>query len=105
MDTAADTALLHFAAMEVNLTKRIDTPEGRRYCPAVIAANGRVKPNWVLINGRPEKHEGGIYYLDWRENGKRKRLSVGEDSNAAHQRQIRKLAESRALTRTSRYRY
>ncbi len=22
-----DTALLHFAAMEVNLTKRIDTPE------------------------------------------------------------------------------
>jgi hypothetical protein len=28
MDTAADTAWLHFAAMEVNLTMRIDTPEG-----------------------------------------------------------------------------
>ncbi|MBB5317130.1 hypothetical protein HDF09_001799 [Edaphobacter lichenicola] len=34
------------------------------------AANGRVKPNWVLVNGRPEKYEAGIYYLDWRENGK-----------------------------------
>jgi integrase/recombinase XerD len=98
MDTAGDTALLHFAAMEVNLTKRIDTPEGRRYCPAIIAANGRVKPNWVLVNGRPEKHEAGIYYLEWRENGKRKRLSVGGDSDAAHQRQIRKLAELRALS-------
>jgi hypothetical protein len=84
--------------MEVNLTKRIDTPEGRRYCPAIIAANGRVKPNWVLVNGKPEKHEYGIYYLEWRENGKRKRLSVGRDSDAAHQRQIRKLAELRALS-------
>ena len=64
MDTAGDTALLHFAAMEVNLTKRIETPEGRRYVPVVIAANGRVKPNWVLVNGRPEKYEAGIYYLD-----------------------------------------
>jgi integrase/recombinase XerD len=98
MDTAGDTALLHFAAMEVNLTKRIDTPEGRRYYPAIIAANGRVKPNWVLVNGRPEKHEAGIYYLDWRENGNRKRLSVGGDSDGAHQRQIRKLAELRALS-------
>jgi hypothetical protein len=84
--------------MEVNLTKRIETPEGRRYCPAIIAANGRVKPNWVLVNGKPEKHEYGIYYLEWRENGKRKRLFVGRDSGAAHQRQIRKLAELRALS-------
>ena len=84
--------------MEVNLTKRIDTPEGRRYCPAILAANGRVKPSWVLVNGKPEKHESGIYYLEWREDGKRKRLSVGIDSDVAHQRQIRKLAELRALS-------
>jgi hypothetical protein len=52
MDTATDTVLLHFLAMEVNLTKRIDTPEGRRYCPAILAANGRIKPSWVLVNGK-----------------------------------------------------
>src|SRR5258708_31627661 len=84
--------------MEVNLTKRIDTPEGRRYCPAILAGKGRVKPKWVLVDGKPEKHESGIYYLEWREDGKRKRLSVGIDSDVAHPRQIRKLAELRALS-------
>ena len=67
----ADTVLPHFPSMEVNLTKRIDTPEGRRYYPAIITANGRAKPNWVLVNGRPEKYESGVYYLEWYENGKR----------------------------------
>jgi hypothetical protein len=43
-------------------------------------------------------NEAGIYYLDWRENGKRQHLSVGRDSDAAHQRKIRKLAELRALS-------
>jgi integrase/recombinase XerD len=41
--------------MEVNLTKRIDTPQGKRYCPAIVAANGRLKPHWVLVSGKPEK--------------------------------------------------
>jgi len=67
MGTAPDTVLLHSCAMEVNLTKRIDTPEGRRFCPAILAANGRVNPSWVLVNGKPEKHESGIYCLEWRE--------------------------------------
>ena len=84
--------------MEVNITKRIDTPQGKRYCPAVIAANGRIKPNWVLVGGKPEKREAGAYYLEWREDGQRKRLSVGRDPDTARQRQVRKLAELRALS-------
>lgn len=28
--------------MQVNITKRIDTPEGKRYCPVVIGPNGRI---------------------------------------------------------------
>ena len=84
--------------MEVNLTKRIDTPQGKRYCPAIVAANGRLKPHWVLVSGNPEKHEAGAYYLEWREDGQRKRLSVGRDPDTARQRQDRKLAELRALS-------
>jgi integrase len=84
--------------MEVNLTKRIDTPQGKRYCPAIVAANGRVKPHWALVSGKPEKHEAGAYYLEWREDGQRKRLSVGRDPDTARQRQVRKLAELRALS-------
>jgi hypothetical protein len=45
MDTVTDTVLLHFPAMEVNPTKRVDSPEGRRYDAAIIAANGWAKPN------------------------------------------------------------
>ncbi len=37
---------------EVNLTKRIETPQGWRYCRIVLSANGRVKPDVVLVNGK-----------------------------------------------------
>jgi integrase/recombinase XerD len=30
--------------MQVNITKRIDTPEGKRDCPVLIGPNGRIKP-------------------------------------------------------------
>jgi hypothetical protein len=36
--------------------------------------------------------------MEWSENGKCKRLSVGRDSDAAHLRQIRKLVELRAFS-------
>jgi hypothetical protein len=29
---------------EVNLTKRVQTPQGMRYCAVMLSANGRVKP-------------------------------------------------------------
>jgi len=46
---------------EVNLTKRIQTSKGARYCPVVVAANGRVKPDMIIINGEQERHpEGAI---------------------------------------------
>ena len=39
--------------MQVNITKRIDTPDGKRYCPVVISPNGRIKPDWVkMTTGR-----------------------------------------------------
>jgi integrase/recombinase XerD len=52
----------------------------------------------VLVSGKPEKHEAGAYYLEWREDGQHKRLSVGRDPDTARQRQVRKLAELRALS-------
>ena len=54
--------------------------KGMRYCPVVLSANGRVKPDLVLVNGQQERHPEGAYYLEWRENGRRVRLSVGKDA-------------------------
>ena len=64
---------------EVNLTKRVQTSKGLRYYPVVLSPNGRVKPVFVIVNGRPERHSEGGVLLEWREKGRRIRLSVGKD--------------------------
>ena len=48
---------------EVNLTKRVQTPHGWRYCTVVLSTNGRVKPDLVIVNGKQECHKEGAYYL------------------------------------------
>src|ERR1700758_4715587 len=68
-----------------------------RYCPVVLSPNGRVKPDLVLVNGQPQKHPEGAYYLEWREKGRRVRLSVGKDAREAATRRQRKEAELNAL--------
>jgi integrase len=83
----------------VNLTKRVQTKAGLRYCPVVFAATGRVKPDAVLVNGKPELHKEGAYYLEWREGGKRIRVSVGENPVDAHTRWLRKAAELDAVNK------
>jgi integrase/recombinase XerD len=82
----------------VNLTKRIRTPQGLRYCPVVMAANGRLKPDYVTVGERQERHPEGNYYLEWYEDGKRIRRSVGKDpaTAAARRHQQEQLLASRA---------
>lgn len=82
---------------QVNLTKRVQTPHGMRYCPVVLSANGRVKPDYVHVNGCEERHPEGAYYLEWREGSKRVRLSVGKDAQDAATKRLRKEAELNAI--------
>jgi integrase len=81
---------------EVNATKRVKTAQGLRYCPVVLSANGRIKPDVVLVNGKEERHPEGAYYLEWRDRTKRIRLSVGKDAADASARRQRKEAELNA---------
>jgi len=85
------------ANREVNLTKRVETPHGWRYCRVVLSTNGRVKPDVVIVNKKEERHPEGAYYLEWREGGKRVRLSVGKDAADANARRLRKEAELNAV--------
>ena len=82
---------------EVNLTKRVQTPRGWRYCTVVLASNGRVKSDIVIVNGKQETHQEGAYYLEWREGAKRVRISVGKDPADASARRQRKEAELNAV--------
>lgn len=82
---------------EANVTKRIQTEKGMRYCPVVLAANVRIKPDHVLVNGQPERHPEGAYYLEWREREKRVRISVGKNAADAQTQRFRKQAELNAV--------
>jgi len=62
----------------------------------VLSANGRIKPDLVLVNGKQECHKEGAYYLEWRDGSKRVRLSVGKDAQDAAARRLRKEAELNA---------
>ena len=81
----------------VNLTKRVQTSRGLRYCPVVLAANGRLRADLVIINGQEERHPEGAYYLEWWEGVKRVRLSVGKDAADASARRLQKEAELNAV--------
>src|ERR1700685_4104581 len=82
---------------EVNLTKRVQTPYGWRYCRLVFSAKGRIKPDLAVVHGKQECHKKGAYYLEWRQGAKRVRLSVGKDPADASARRQRKAAELNAV--------
>ena len=65
---------------EVNLTKRVQTRKGCGIALSCCLPMAAVKPDVVIVNGKQERHPEGAYYLEWRENGKRVRLSVGKDA-------------------------
>ena len=85
------------ANREVNLTKGVQLPNGTRYCRVLLSANGRVKPDVAIVNGKEERHPEGAYYLEWREGAKRVCLSVGKDGADAGARRLRKEAELNAV--------
>jgi integrase-like protein len=85
------------ANREVNITKRVQTSKGMRYCQVVLSGNSRIKPDLVLVAGREERHPEGAYYLEWREGAKRIRLSVGNDAADAGAKRLRKEAQLNAI--------
>lgn len=86
------------ANREVNLTKYVRCSGTKRYCPVILTSNGKVKPDVVLVDGKEERHPEGSYYLDWTEDGKRFRRSVGK--NAADALARRLAQESRLNARS-----
>lgn len=88
---------MHGMTIQVNLTKRVLTGSGLRYCPVVVAKNGRVKPDVIWVNDAEERHIEGAYYIEWYSDNNRKRLSVGKDAAQAQAMRLRKQAELNAV--------
>ena len=91
-------ALTHKNAPEyadrVNLIKKIKVGSAWRFAPVVPEANGRLKDK-VRVNGQIEVHVEGAYYIEWRERGKRCRVSVTREDAIGQAR--RKAVELRAV--------
>ena len=51
------------ANRKATIWKYVKIGENWRYCKPVVAANGAIKPHWVLVDGRPEEHKEGNYYI------------------------------------------
>lgn len=78
--------------MKVNITKRVKVRGIVRYMPAVLLPDGRIKPDWVVNPDGIEEYrpEATSYYLDWHEDGRRHRVTVGPDPLLANRRRLQK---------------
>lgn len=64
-------------AERVNITKYIKHDGQWRFAPVARRASGSIHWDHVLLNGEPVHHPEGKYFIEWREDGKRRRKSVG----------------------------
>ena len=77
----------------VNLTKRVQTSRGLRHCPVVLAANGRVRTDLVIVNRQEERHPEGGIVLGVVGRREAYPLSVGKDAADASARRLQIDAE------------
>jgi hypothetical protein len=49
----------------------------------VIGRNGKIKPDFVIVDGQPEQHEEGAYYTRYRDGEKQVWERVGDSSARA----------------------
>jgi integrase/recombinase XerD len=71
-------------ASRVNILKYVKVANKWRFAPAQLV-NNKLKFDWVLIDGQPERHAEGTYYIEWYEDGKRRRQSVKDSAELLEQ--------------------
>lgn len=64
-------------AERANILKKIQLGQRWKFAP-VVERKGKIVRDHVWVSGRDEHHPEGNYYLEWYQEGKRCRLSVGK---------------------------
>jgi hypothetical protein len=84
--------LRHTAApkLRVNVLKRVKVNGQWKLCPAVIEANGRLRDR-IRINGHTENHPEGVYYIEWRDKGQRRRQAIPNRNEVLEQARLKAL--------------
>ena len=68
-------------AQRVNILKKVRVGQACKLT-SVVERNGKIVRDHVLISGCDEHHPEGGYYLEWYQNGKRKRQAVRDFADA-----------------------
>ena len=84
---------------KVNITASVKLAGGWRFCKVPTGANHKLKPGFVLVAGQEiEAPDPKPYYLDFLQDGQRKRLAAGKtavEAQAAADRQTKLLTAHR----------
>src|SRR5437764_14977672 len=72
-------------------SKYVKVADKWRFAPAQTQ-NNKLKQDWVLVDGSPERHPEGTYYLEWYEEGKRRRQSVKDSGEVLEQARRKAIA-------------
>jgi integrase len=83
----------HFAPgfRRVNLLKKVKVDGAWRFCPAIVDPGRRLSDK-VRVHGEIETHNEGSYYLEWREQGRRRRHRVPSRALVLEQARLKALA-------------
>jgi integrase/recombinase XerD len=81
----------------VKLLKQIKVDSAWALAPALFDSKGRIRRDHVMIEGRDEAHPEGSYFLEFWDQGKRKREAVGPDAFVAAEHAKHPQAELSAI--------
>src|SRR6516162_6766505 len=90
-------------AERVNILKKVRV-NGSWKLASVLERNGKIVRDHVLISGNDEHHPEGSYYLEWYQEGKRRRQTVGDFSEvveAARRKSIEVNAQKAGIIEAS----
>jgi integrase/recombinase XerD len=87
---SATAAQANSYASRVNIIKKVKVGKSWRFAQLLEDGRGHIRWDHVVIDGEDQVHKEGAYYLDWYQDGRRKRESVGNTPSEVQDRARRK---------------
>jgi hypothetical protein len=79
------------ANRKVSVWKYVKVGSRWKYCKPVYGRNNKIKPHWALVNGKPEQHAEGSFYISYRDGKKKIWKKIGPNpSDAVHAAYVEK---------------
>jgi integrase/recombinase XerD len=79
------------ANRKVSVWKYVKVGSRWKYCKPVYGRNNKIKPHWALVNGKPEQHPEGNFYISYRDGKKKIWKKIGPNpSDAVHAAYVEK---------------